>query len=95
MWGKLHSMETIQVVLDSKLLRAADGAARRARMDRSALIRRALREHLKQIETQDLESRDRRGYQQKSDNPSETCAMLSPYRRLTWVVVLRRLARSD
>jgi metal-responsive CopG/Arc/MetJ family transcriptional regulator len=36
-------METIQVVLDSKLLRAADRAARRSRLNRSALVRAALR----------------------------------------------------
>ncbi|MGH9433360.1 MAG: ribbon-helix-helix protein, CopG family [Terriglobia bacterium] len=64
-------METIQVVLDSGLLRAADGAARRARVNRSELVRRALREHLKRLETQDREARDRRGYQQHPDRPSE------------------------
>jgi len=40
-------METIRVVLDSKLLRAAEAAARRAQLSRSALIREALRAHLK------------------------------------------------
>jgi len=64
-------METIQVVLDPELLRAADGAARRARVNRSALIRRALREHLKRLETQELEARDRQGYRQHPDNPTE------------------------
>jgi hypothetical protein len=33
-------METIQVVLDAKLLRAADRAARRAKQNRSALEER-------------------------------------------------------
>jgi metal-responsive CopG/Arc/MetJ family transcriptional regulator len=64
-------METIQVVLDSGLLRATDGAARRARVNRSELVRRALREHLKRLETLERESRDRRGYQQRPDDPSE------------------------
>ncbi len=54
-------METIRVVLDSELLRAANGAAKRARVNRSALIRRALREHLKRLKTRDLEILDRRG----------------------------------
>ena len=63
-------METIQVVLDSELLRAIDGATRRAHVNRSALVRRALREHLKRLETGDLEARDRRGYQQRPDNPT-------------------------
>ena len=60
-------METIQVVLDSALLRAADGAARRARVNRSALIRKALREHLKRLATQELEARDRDGYRERPD----------------------------
>jgi metal-responsive CopG/Arc/MetJ family transcriptional regulator len=56
-------METIQVVLDPKLLRAADLAARRQKVNRSALIRQALQEHLRRLRTLDLEERDRRGYQ--------------------------------
>lgn len=67
-------METIQVVLDSDLLRATDSAARRARVNRSALVRRALYEHLKRLNARDLEARDRRGYQHKPDNPAEAAA---------------------
>jgi metal-responsive CopG/Arc/MetJ family transcriptional regulator len=55
-------METIRVVLDSQLLRAADRAARRAKLNRSALIRAALRDHLRRLEIRELEERDRRGY---------------------------------
>jgi metal-responsive CopG/Arc/MetJ family transcriptional regulator len=55
-------METIQVVLGSTLLRATDGAARRARVNRSALVREALREYLKRLATQEHEARDRAGY---------------------------------
>jgi metal-responsive CopG/Arc/MetJ family transcriptional regulator len=55
-------METIQVVLDSRLLQAADRAARRMKQNRSALIRDALREHLRRLEVRALEERDRRGY---------------------------------
>ena len=69
MWDTLHSMETIQVVLDAELLRATDGAARRARVNRSALVRRALREHLKRLATQNFEARDRQGYLEHPDNP--------------------------
>ncbi len=57
-------METIQVVLDSELLRAANGAARRARVNRSALVREALREHLKRLRQREVEARDRRGYRE-------------------------------
>jgi metal-responsive CopG/Arc/MetJ family transcriptional regulator len=60
-------METIQVVLGSALVRAADGAARRARMNRSALVREALREYLKHLETRELEARDRAGYEEHPD----------------------------
>jgi metal-responsive CopG/Arc/MetJ family transcriptional regulator len=55
-------METIQVVLDSKLLKATDLAAKRHKINRSALIRHALQEHLKRLHILDLEERDRRGY---------------------------------
>ena len=61
--GEESTMETIQVVLDAKLLRAADLAARRQKVNRSALIRQALQEHLRRLRTVDLEERDRRGYQ--------------------------------
>ena len=56
-------METIQVVLDTKLRKAADIAAKRQKVNRSALIRQALQEHLKRLHEMDLEERDRRGYQ--------------------------------
>jgi metal-responsive CopG/Arc/MetJ family transcriptional regulator len=56
-------METIQVVFDSKLLRATNQAARQAKLNRSALIRDAVRAHLRRLELQQLEERDRQGYQ--------------------------------
>jgi len=55
-------METIQVVLDQALLRAADRAARRLKMNRSALFRDALRAHLKRLELLEKEKKDREGY---------------------------------
>jgi metal-responsive CopG/Arc/MetJ family transcriptional regulator len=55
-------MVTIQVVLDAKLLRAADRAAKQTKRNRSALIRDALREHLLKLEIRALEDRDREGY---------------------------------
>lgn len=55
-------METIQVVLDTKLLKAADVAAKRQKVNRSALIRHALREHLKRLREAELDDQDRRGY---------------------------------
>jgi metal-responsive CopG/Arc/MetJ family transcriptional regulator len=64
-------METIQVVLDSGLLRAADRAARRVRLNRSALIRDALRDHLRRLEILELEERDRKGYRSRPPVPAE------------------------
>ena len=55
-------METIQVVLDRKLLQAADRAARKTKQNRSALIREALRSHLSKLELRILEEKDREGY---------------------------------
>src|SRR5450759_1535226 len=55
-------METIQVVLDTKLLQATGRAAHRTKRNRSALIRDALREHLRRLEIRALEQRDRDGY---------------------------------
>jgi metal-responsive CopG/Arc/MetJ family transcriptional regulator len=55
-------METVQIVLDKKLLVATDRAARRAKRNRSALVRDALREHLRKLEVRAREERDRAGY---------------------------------
>ena len=55
-------MEIVQIVLDKKLLRAADQAARRTKRNRSALVRDALREYLRRLAIRDLEERDRAGY---------------------------------
>ena len=71
LWSILNSMETIQIVLNAELLRATDGAARRARVNRSALVREALREYLKRLETRELEGRDRAGYQKHPDDLTE------------------------
>ncbi len=56
-------MKRIQVILDSRLLRATDRVARRMNLTRSALIRSALREHLRTLKIRELEGRDRNGYQ--------------------------------
>ncbi|HUY95652.1 MAG TPA: ribbon-helix-helix domain-containing protein [Terracidiphilus sp.] len=55
-------METIQIVLDKKLLQAADKAARQTKQNRSALVREALRAHLHRIEILRKEQQDRDGY---------------------------------
>jgi metal-responsive CopG/Arc/MetJ family transcriptional regulator len=55
-------METIQVVLDKRLLDATDRAARRTKRNRSALVRDALREHIERLELRAKEELDRQGY---------------------------------
>jgi metal-responsive CopG/Arc/MetJ family transcriptional regulator len=59
----IHRMETIQVVLEGELLRAADRAARQLKLNRSALVRQALRAHLDAIRRGQLERADREGYE--------------------------------
>lgn len=60
-------METIQVVLDPQLLKAADRAARRCKVNRSALVRDALRAHLAALAIRDREELDRAGYEKTPD----------------------------
>ena len=55
-------MQIVQIVLDKKLLQAADQAAKHTGRNRSALVRDALREHLRRLELQVREERDRQGY---------------------------------
>lgn len=64
-------MQIIQIVLDEKLLQAADKAARRTKRNRSALVRDALREHLRGLELQAREERDRAGYSQRPQTIEE------------------------
>ena len=63
--GVESTVETIQVVLDKKLLQATDRAALRTKRNRSALVRDALREHLRRLTLQSLEERDRMGYAER------------------------------
>ncbi len=56
-------MPTIQVVLDAKFLKAANAAAKRQKVNRSALMRHALQQHLRQLQISELEERDRKGYE--------------------------------
>jgi metal-responsive CopG/Arc/MetJ family transcriptional regulator len=64
-------METIQIVLDSELRIAADQAARRYRLNRSQLVREALREYLLRLENKAREERDREGYRTHPPLPEE------------------------
>ena len=55
-------MPAIQIVIDSKLLKAADREAKRQKLNRSALIRNALKEHLRKLAQLEMEERDHRAY---------------------------------
>ena len=61
-------VETIQVVLEAELLRRVDRAARRLKLNRSAFVREALRQHLKQLQLRTREDADRRGYLRKPED---------------------------
>ena len=64
-------MQTIQILIDTKLLKAADLTAKRHKVNRSALIRQALREHLRRLRIADLEERERRAYQEQPQHVEE------------------------
>jgi metal-responsive CopG/Arc/MetJ family transcriptional regulator len=65
-------MEIVQIVLDKKLLQAADEAALRTKRNRSALVRDALREHLRNLELRAREERDRQGYSRRPQTRAES-----------------------
>ncbi len=64
-------METIQVVLEADLLRAADRAVKKLKTNRSALFRQALRAYLDRLATAEKETRDRDGYLRYPDSLDE------------------------
>jgi metal-responsive CopG/Arc/MetJ family transcriptional regulator len=67
-------METIQIVLEKTLLQATDQAARKMKRNRSALVRDALREHLRRLEVRAKEERDRAGYSKRLQDRDELSA---------------------
>jgi metal-responsive CopG/Arc/MetJ family transcriptional regulator len=58
-------VETVHIVLDEPLLLAVDRAARLRKQNRSALVRDALRGHLRKPEVAAQEARDRQGYEKQ------------------------------
>ena len=64
-------MGTVRIVLSKELLEAADRAARRQRVNRSSLVRQALREYLQNLAERDREDRDRAGYAAQPVEPGE------------------------
>jgi metal-responsive CopG/Arc/MetJ family transcriptional regulator len=74
-------MQIVQIVLDKKLLHAADQAAKRTKQNRSALVRDALREHLLRLEVRASEERDHQGYSRQPQANAEARAWES---EATW-----------
>jgi len=64
-------METVQIVLDKKLLRAADQTARRTKQNRSALVRAALRAYISKLEIRALEEQEREAYRKRPQTREE------------------------
>ena len=64
----------IKIVLNKELLQAADQAAQRTRTNRSALVRDALRAHLRSLEIREKEECDRRGYARMPQTRDEALA---------------------
>ena len=67
-------MKTIHVVIEEDLLRSADRAAHQLKVNRSSVIRDALREHLRRLRVGDLERREREAYEKTPDDPAEFAA---------------------
>jgi metal-responsive CopG/Arc/MetJ family transcriptional regulator len=65
-------MGTVQIILDKSLLEATDQAARRTKQNRSALVRDALREHLRRLDVLAQEERDREGYENQKQTDDES-----------------------
>jgi metal-responsive CopG/Arc/MetJ family transcriptional regulator len=64
-------MKAVQVVLEEDLLDQADRQAKRDKLNRSQLIRAALREYLERVRLRELEDRDREGYEREPIEPGE------------------------
>lgn len=65
------SMQTIQVVFEPELLQEADLAAKKHNMNRSALIREALRAHLKRLRIAEMEDQAIRALQKHPQTMEE------------------------
>ena len=55
-------MKVVQIVLDERLLKAVDSHAKKARVNRSELVRRAVADYLRAQRIRELEEQHRAGY---------------------------------
>jgi metal-responsive CopG/Arc/MetJ family transcriptional regulator len=77
MWMIIHinigwAMKTIQMTIDETLLEQVDRTVQTLETTRSAFIRMALEQALRQYHVRRLEERDEVGYTAVPANPSET-----------------------
>ena len=64
-------MSAIQIVLDEKLIKAANMEAKRQKVNRSVLFRSLLQDHLERRRMAELNERDRRGYEAQPQTHDE------------------------
>jgi metal-responsive CopG/Arc/MetJ family transcriptional regulator len=65
-------MESVKISIDKELLQAADGVAKRAKQSRSALVRDAVRAHLRGLEIRASEERERVAYAKHPQSVEES-----------------------
>ena len=73
-------MKAVQVVLDARMIKAADVVAKKQKINRSEFIREAIADKLKRLHTQELEERERKGYEAIPERPEEAI----PFEILAW-----------
>ena len=64
-------MSTIQIVIDDRLLKAANVEAKRQKVNRSALIRSVLSEHFERRRIAELEEQEQRAYEAQPQREDE------------------------
>jgi len=64
-------MKTVQMTLDEDLVREVDGVVQRLGTSRSKFARSALRQAIQKIDTEEMERRQREGYQRHPVQPGE------------------------
>ena len=64
-------MRTIRIVVDETLLKAVDRVAQTQGINRSALIREAVRRYLREEQRRELAERDREGYVRYPDTEDD------------------------
>lgn len=67
-------MKTIQIVMETDLLAAADRASTLERKNRSAFVRDAVREKIERLQIRRPEEQERRAYAAKPDRRDEVLA---------------------